>query len=131
MKPLPWLALVAMVALVVASAAPARAAQVQTYSKDAFRQAQAAGKPIVVFVTASWCPNCRKQQPVVDTISKDTTFADTMIFVVDFDSDKTALKDLNVLMQSTLIAFHGATERARSTAVTDPGAIRALFQKAL
>ena len=129
MRKFAWLPLV-LVALALLSSA-ASGADVQTYSKDAFQQAQAAGKPILVFVTASWCPNCRKQQPVVDTLSKDNAFADAVLFVINFDSDKQALKDLNVMMQSTLIAFHGNTERARSTAVTDPEAIRALFQKAL
>jgi thiol-disulfide isomerase/thioredoxin len=128
MRAFAWLPIFLGLALLASTAS---AAEVQTYSKDAFQQAQAAGKPIVVFVTASWCPNCRKQQPVVDTMSKDKAFADAVIFVVNFDSDKQALKELNVMMQSTLIAFHGATERARTTAVTDPGAIRALFQKAL
>ena len=103
-------------------------AEIQTYSKDAFQQAQTAGKPIPVFVTASWCPNCRKQQPIVDTMAKDKLFADAVLFVVNFDSDQQALNDLNVLIQSTRIAFNGTTERARSTAVTDPDAIRALFQ---
>lgn len=123
----------ALVLAVLLSFSPwvAVSAEVQTYSKGAFQQAQAAGKPIVVFVTASWCPNCRKQQPVVDTMAKDKAFNDAVLFVINFDSDKDALKDLNVLMQSTLIAFNGKTERARSTAVTDPDAIRALFQKAL
>src|SRR5438128_463485 len=50
---------------------------------------------------------------------------------VAFDSDKQALRDLNVTMQSTLIAFKGKTERKRSTAVTDPEQIRTLFQSAL
>lgn len=129
MRKFAWLPLV-LVALALLSSA-ASGADVQTYSKDAFQNAQAAGKPIVVFVTASWCPNCRKQQPVVDTLSKDKAFADAVLFVINFDSDKQALKDLNVMMQSTLIAFHGNTERARSTAVTDQEAIRALFLKAL
>jgi thiol-disulfide isomerase/thioredoxin len=128
MRVFAWLPIFVALALLASTAS---AAEVQTYSKDAFQQAQAAGKPIVVFVTASWCPNCRKQQPVVDTMSKDKAFADAVIFVVNFDSDKQALKELNVMMQSTLIAFHGNAERGRSTAVTDPEAIRALFQKAL
>jgi thioredoxin 1 len=102
-----------------------------TYSKPAFTEAQNANKPIVVFVTASWCPNCRKQQPLVDQLAKDQAFADTLIFVIDFDSDKQALKDLNAQMQSTLIAFKGKTERMRSTAVTNPEKIRELFQSAL
>ena len=122
-------ALVAAVVLltpVVTSAGP-----VAKYNKQALEQAQDAGKPIIVFVTASWCPNCRAQQPIVDTLTKDPAFSEAVLFVVDFDSDKQALRDLNVTMQSTLIAFKGKTERKRSTAVTDPEQIRALFQSAL
>ena len=111
--------------------AVATAGEPLTYSKPAFVEAQNANKPIVVFVTASWCPNCRKQQPLVDEMAKDRAFADAVIFVVDFDSDKQALKDLNAQMQSTLIAFKGKTERMRSTAVTNPEKIRELFQSAL
>jgi thioredoxin len=121
------------IALVVALCMPqiARAGEVATYSKQAFTAAQSAGKSIVVFVTASWCPNCRKQQPVVDEMSRDRAFADAVVFVIDYDSDKAALRDFDVRMQSTLIAFKGATERMRSTAVTDPEAIRSLFRSAL
>jgi thiol-disulfide isomerase/thioredoxin len=131
MRRLAWVPVVIVTLALAVSPWVASGAEMQTYSKDAFQQAQAAGKPIVVFVTASWCPNCRKQQPVVDTMAKDKAFADAVLFVINFDSDKQALKDLNVLMQSTRIAFRGNTERARSTAVTDPDAIRALFHKAL
>ena len=101
------------------------------YNKQALEQAQDAGKPIIVFVTASWCPNCRAQQPIVDTLTKDPAFSEAVLFVVDYDSEKQALRELNVTMQSTLIAFRGKTERKRSTAVTDPEQIRALFQSAL
>ncbi len=121
------------IALVVALCAPslAGAGEMVTYDRQAFTAAQDAGKSIVVFVTASWCPNCRKQQPVVDELSKDKAFADEVVFVIDYDADKAALRDFNVRMQSTLIAFKGKTERMRSTAVTNPEAIRALFQSAL
>src|SRR2546425_11297429 len=101
------------------------------YTKQALEQAQDAGKPIIVFVTASWCPNCRAQQPIVDTLTKDPAFSEAVLFVVDYDSEKQALRELNVTMQSTLIAFRGKTERKRSTAVTDPEQIRTLFQSAL
>jgi len=118
---------------IVAALMPALslAGPVTKYNKQALEQAQDAGKPIIVFVTASWCPNCRAQQPIVDTLTKDPAFADATLFVVDFDSDKQALRDLKVTMQSTLIAFKGKTERKRSTAVTDPDRIRELFQAAL
>ena len=107
------------------------AGPVAKYNKQALEQAQDAGKPIIVFVTASWCPNCRAQQPIVDTLTKDPAFSEAVLFVVDYDSEKQALRELNVTMQSTLIAFRGKTERKRSTAVTDPEQIRALFQSAL
>jgi len=118
---------------IVAALMPALslAGPVAKYNKQALEQAQDAGKPIIVFVTASWCPNCRAQQPIVDTLTKDPAFSEAVLFVVDFDSDKQALRDLNVTMQSTLIAFKGKTERKRSTAVTDPEQIRTLFQSAL
>jgi thioredoxin len=127
-------ALAAILALAVVGLLPpaiGTAGEPVIYSKPAFIEAQNADKPIVVFVTASWCPNCRKQQPLVDSMSKDQAFANTVIFVVDFDSDKQALRDLNAQMQSTLIAFKGKTERMRSTAVTNPEKIRELFQSAL
>ena len=120
-----------LTAAVVLAPALSLAGPVAKYNKRALEQAQDAGKPIIVFVTASWCPNCRAQQPIVDTLTKDPAFSEAVLFVVDYDSEKQALRDLNVTMQSTLIAFRGKTERKRSTAVTDPEQIRALFQSAL
>jgi len=125
-RTLAFLAAVVLLVPVLVAAGP-----VASYNKQAFEKAQETGKPIIVFVTASWCPNCRAQQPIVDTLTKDPAFADATLFVVDFDSDKQALRDLKVTMQSTLIAFKGKTERKRSTAVTDPDRIRELFQAAL
>jgi len=49
---------------------------------------------------------------------------------VDY-ADKATLKELSVTDRSTLVAFHGRAERSRSSFVTDPGELRALFQSAL
>jgi len=102
------------------------------YSKPAFAAAQAENRPIVVFVHASWCITCRRQQPIVQQLAADGAFKDKnlVVFVVDF-GDKTTLKELNVADRSTLVAFHGKTERARSSFVTDPAEIRGLFSSAL
>lgn len=105
--------------------------EITTYSKQAFQAAQDAGKPIVVFVNASWCVTCRKQRPVVDALMKDPAFAKATVFVVDYDKEKDTLRELGVRDRSTLIAFSGKTERARSSFVTDPDKIRALFDSAL
>jgi len=102
------------------------------YSKGAFTAAQSDNRPIVVFVHASWCIVCRKQQPIVQELASDAAFKskNLVVFVVDF-ADKATLKELNVTDRSTLVAFHGKTERSRSSFVTDPAELRGLFSAAL
>ncbi len=107
------------------------AAPMATYSKQAFVDAQNAGKPIVVFVHAAWCVTCRKQEPTLKQLTTEPAFAQVVVFVVDYDKDKPTLRELNVSDRSTLVAFNGKTERTRSSFVTDPTAIRALFASAL
>lgn len=102
------------------------------YSKGAFTAAQADNRPIVVFVHASWCITCRRQQPIVQELASDAAFKskNLVVFLVDF-ADKATLKELNVTDRSTLVAFHGKTERSRSSFVTDPAELRGLFSSAL
>jgi hypothetical protein len=109
----------------------AQAAQHVLWNQDAFTSAQDAGKSIIVHVTASWCPICAKQKKTVAALDNDPKFAQTMIFEVDFDTKKDVLKEMHVKVQSTMIAFKGKAETARATGVTDPVAIRALFERSL
>ena len=127
--------LLSAVLLIVVCASPAAAAApppLVEYSKAAFAAAQAENRPIVVFVHASWCVTCRRQQPIVQELASDAAFKgkSLVVFVVDY-GDKTTLKELKVVDRSTLVAFHGKTERARSSFSTDPAEIRALFSSAL
>ena len=117
--------------LVVLAAMPAIAGDITAYEKRAFLDAQSAGKSIVVFVSADWCPICRKQRPSVDALAGDQKFAGVVVFVVSYDADKETLRELNVRKQSTLIAFKGKDERTRFTAETNYQSIRALFQSSL
>jgi thioredoxin 1 len=112
-------------------AGAAQAADRVQWSAAAFAAAQEAGKSIIVDVNASWRPICAKQKPTIAALEKDPKFADAVVFSVDFDTQKDALKQLGVGTQSTLIAFKGKTEKARWTGVTDPAHIRALFERAL
>jgi thioredoxin 1 len=101
----------------------------QPFDTSAFQQAQAAGKPILIDVTAPWCPTCKVQRPIVQQIEKSTP--NLVVYQVDFDSAKDVLKRLRVQSQSTLIVFKGATEVGRSTGDTNPASIRALVSKGL
>jgi thiol-disulfide isomerase/thioredoxin len=97
----------------------------QPFDDQSFKQAQAAGKTILVDVTASWCPTCRRQRPIIEQIEKEKP--NLVIYEVDFDTAKDTLKRFRVQQQSTLIVFKGIKEISRSTGDTDPARIRALI----
>ena len=107
----------------------ARAASEASYTQAAFTAAQQAGKPILVAVHASWCPTCAKQKPIIDSLAAAPENRELVILIVDFDAQKDIVKAFDVRMQSTLIAFHGTGERARSVGVTDPAAIKDLVAR--
>ncbi len=109
--------------------AAAKAATVAPYDQVAFTAAQQAGKPILIFVEAPWCPTCAKERPILSSLYATPEFKDLRVFTVDFDTSKPLLRRLNVQMQSTLIAYRGTHEAARATGVTDPAAIHALLAK--
>jgi thiol-disulfide isomerase/thioredoxin len=99
----------------------------QPFDAKAFQASQAAGKSILVDVTAPWCPTCRQQRPI-EEIEKE--HPDIVVYEVDFDTAKDALRQFRVQQQSTLIVFKGTKEVARSTGETDPAPLRSLVGKA-
>jgi thioredoxin-like negative regulator of GroEL len=109
----------------------AAAAPFVWFTQPAFAAAQAAGKPILVDVWASWCPVCAKQAPTLAAVETDPAFGELSIFKVNFDTQKDVLRAFGVQKQSTLIAFHGAREIGRATGITAPEEIRALLASAL
>jgi thiol-disulfide isomerase/thioredoxin len=126
----PLIAVLAAGGLALA-ARPAAAAPRAAFTDAAFDAAQAAGRPILIEVTAPWCPTCRAQKPHVDAVAADPRMAQAVLLSVDFDSQKDALRRLGVRSQSTLIAFRGREERGRATGITDGAAIRELLLRAL
>lgn len=117
-------------ALLIAAvvALPSLANAGQPFDARAFQASQAAGKSILVDVTAPWCPTCKQQRPIVQQIEKE--HPDLVVYEVDFDTSKDVLKQFRVQYQSTLIVFKGPKEVARSTGETDPAPLRALVAKA-
>lgn len=116
------------VPLLALAARRAGAAELGTpFTPEAFAAAQAAGKPILVHVWASWCPTCARQTPTLATLLDDAAFKGMAVFRVNFDTQKDVVREFGARMQSTLIVFHGKTETGRAVGVTDPAAIRALL----
>jgi thioredoxin 1 len=110
---------------------PASAGETRPFSEPAFEAAQKSGKPILIAVSAPWCPICRTQKPILAKLAAETRFGALQIFDIDFDSQKELLRRLNVRMQSTLIAYKGATEVGRSVGETQPEWIEGLVEKTL
>jgi len=111
--------------------APAFAAETRTYDPETFAAAQKADKPIFVAIHASWCPTCKAQKPILSELMSEPKFKDLIYFVVDFDSQKDAVKYFGARMQSTLIAFKGEMETGRSVGDTERSSIAALLNKTL
>ena len=109
----------------------ASAADKTPFDQTAFDAAQAAGKPILVEVTAPWCPTCKAQAPILARLKRDPKFKELVSFDIDFDSQKDLLKKFNVQTQSTLIVFKGKQETGRSTGDTNADSIEALLGKAI
>ncbi|WP_199099615.1 thioredoxin family protein [Dyella sp. ASV21] len=119
-----------LIAALLMAAGVTHAAEVP-FNQGPYQQAVAAGKPVVVYFHADWCPTCRAQQPIVDRLAREQGFAPVTIFVADFDKETALEKSLKVDHQSTFVVFKQGHEVGRSTGQTAESAIRAVLQQAL
>lgn len=118
----------ASVVLAGLAATPVLAAE-QAYSAAAMKAAQAAGKPIVIDVSATWCSTCAAQKPIVELLLKEPKFKNLVLFRIDYDNQKRAMRTFGVQERSTFVAFKGEKEVGRSTGDTDKASIEKLFDK--
>lgn len=103
----------------------------QTYDAKAFAAAQAAGKPVLLHITAPWCPTCKAQAPILSKLEATPKFKNLVVLNIDFDTSKNLLRSLRVSQQSTLIVYKGKTEVGRSTGDTNAASIEALLAKTI
>ena len=129
LKKLISLSLAGLLTCVIAFAA--QAAEKVNYDAKSFAAAQAAGRPILVEIRASWCPTCKAQEPILGNLEKHDRFRNLLVVLVDFDSQKEAVKAFGARMQSTLIAFKGSVETGRSVGDTNATSIATLLDKTI
>jgi thioredoxin 1 len=109
----------------------ARAAPAQPFTAAAFEAAKKADKPILIDVTASWCPVCKVQKPILAKFLAQPRFAEMVAFEVDFDAQKDIVRGFGTRMQSTLIVFRGADELGRTVGDTQEKSIESLLAMAV
>ena len=124
-------ALIAFAAIGFAATLPAFALQSSKFTSAALAEAQKAGKPILVEISAPWCPTCKAQKPILSRLLSSDKFKAFVALDMDFDSQKDDLKALKAQTQSTLIVYKGDKEVGRSAGDTDAASIEALLAKAL
>lgn len=134
-----------LIALVVFSAgqsaviatAPAAAATsatlptVRPFDQAAFNAAQNAGKPILVWVHAPWCPVCREQAKTIARTTAKSAYRNMQVFRIDYDTQRPLWQKFGAKMQSTVIAFHGKRETGRIAHETDDAKVSAVIHSAI
>jgi thiol-disulfide isomerase/thioredoxin len=74
------------------------ALEMKPYTAETLAAAQQAGRPVVVFFHADWCPTCRQQDKVLSSLKSEGL--DVVVLVADYDKEKDLRKRLNVRAQS-------------------------------
>ena len=111
------------------ASASAYALDILPYTPAALRQAQQSDSAYALHFHADWCPVCRAQSKVLNTLKADPKLKLT-VFVVDYDTEKALRKPYGVHTQSTLIAFKGKRETERLAGETNPDRIRSVLESA-
>lgn len=123
--------LLGLAASTLAFCVQACASEPTLFTAEGFAAAQKAGKSILVHITASWCPTCKAQRPILAELTAMPAFKDLTVFDVDFDAQKDVVNAFGARMQSTLIVFKANIEVGRSVGDTNAASIKALLDKAV
>ena len=120
----------ALTLLVTSSLASiAIAGEIRSFNQQDFDNLTREGKPVVLDISATWCPTCKAQKPIIDGLMRQPAYKDVTLMTIDFDSAKPTLKKFKVTIQSTLVAFKGDKEVGRSSGDTTPEGIEGLIKK--
>lgn len=117
-------------AILVGGMAAAHALVIEPYSAAALAAAQKADQPVALHFHADWCPTCRAQDKVLQTL-KDEKGLDLTLLKVDYDTEKALERRFHVNTQSTIIVLKGQKETARLIGDTSADGIRRALKSAL
>lgn len=124
------LARVIVYAILAGSATLAHALDIKPYSAAALAQAQKADQPVALHFHADWCPTCRAQDKVLQSLKTEKGL-DLTVLTVNYDTEKDLKRRFKVNMQSTLVVLKGKKEEARLVGDTSADDIRDALKTAL
>ena len=106
-------------------------ADFKPFLKADYDSAIKSGGTVVVDFHATWCPTCKKQEPILNEIVNMKGYETVVAFKADFDKEKDLKKSLNVSKQSTVIVFKGGKEIGRNTGSTSKDVLKKLIDSGL
>jgi thioredoxin 1 len=117
-------------AALLCGASLAHALETKPYSAEALGAAEKAGQPVAVFFHADWCPTCRAQDKVLQSLKSEKNL-DLTVLVANYDTEKDLKRRLKISSQSTIVVYKGMKETARLVGDTSTDAIRRALKSAL
>ncbi|MDE2396722.1 MAG: thioredoxin family protein [Burkholderiales bacterium] len=117
-------------ALMVGSAALAHALDIKPYTPQALAQAEAGGQPLALHFRADWCPTCRAQDKVFQSMKSEKGL-DLTILSVNYDTERALERRFRINSQSTLVVLKGQKEVARLVGDTSAADLRQALKAAL
>jgi len=122
--------LVALLGLILALST-ARAASPKDFSAEHFQALQDRGEPVLVEISAEWCPVCAAQRKVLDDLYTKDAVREIHWLKMDWDAQREAAKDMGAWRQSTLVLFNNGSEVDRLVAQTDADIIASFLGQVL
>jgi len=117
-------------ALLVTAASIAQALDIKPYTAEALAAAEGAGQPVALHFHADWCPTCRAQDKVLQSLKAEKGL-DLTILTANYDTEKDLKRRFKVNAQSTLVVLKGQKEAARLVGDATADGIRSALKAAL
>ncbi|MGD9832477.1 MAG: thioredoxin family protein [Piscinibacter sp.] len=117
-------------ALLIGSAGQAQALEIKSYTAQALAAAEKAGQPVALHFHADWCPTCRAQDKVLQSMKTEKGL-DITVLTANYDTEKDLKRRFRVNSQSTLVVLKGRKEAARLVGDTSTEGIRNALKAAL
>ena len=61
----------------------AMASEIKPFSQVSFDAVTASGKPVVLDISATWCPTCKAQRPIIDSLMKQPAYKDVTLQTIE------------------------------------------------
>jgi len=90
----------------------------EPFTQERFNELREAGAVVLVDIFADWCPTCAKQQKLIQQYREENPDNEFHVLEVDFDDNKSAVRELRAPRQSTVLLFKGNEQYWYSVAET-------------